>query len=228
MLTLIFANGDLPATAELPDLKGRTDFIIAVDGGADHCRALGIIPDILIGDLDSISPAVLKEFQEKSVAIHRHPIRKDATDLELALDLAITKGAREVWLLGGLGGRWDMSLANVLLLAGDTYKTLSFTVPGPNCTMHVLHPGKPFVLFGMPGQKVSLLPLRGDVQGLSLHGFEYPLENATLRFGSTQGVSNVLQEPAATVQFTSGVLLCIRLISPTRAESSHPKTEPIS
>lgn len=213
MLTLIFANGDLPATVELPELKGEANFIIAVDGGADHCRVLGIIPNVIIGDLDSISPAALKEFQEKSVAIHRYPPRKDATDLELALDLAITKGAREVWLLGGLGGRWDMSLANVLLLAGDTYKTLSFTVPGPDCIMHVLHPGNPFILRGMPGQKVSLLPLRSDVQGISLHGFEYPLENATLRFGSTEGVSNVLQEPAATVQFRSGVLLCIRLIA---------------
>ncbi|MFH0785321.1 MAG: thiamine diphosphokinase [Pseudomonadota bacterium] len=214
MLTLIFANGDLADTSELPDLQGRADLIIAVDGGANHCRELRIIPDALIGDFDSVSPAVLKEFQEQSVAIHRHPAKKDATDLELALDFAIAKGAREVWLLGGLGGRWDMSFANILLIAGDTYKALNFTVPGPDCIMHVLHPGKPFTLHGMPGQKVSLLPLRGDVQDLSLHGFEYPLKNATLRFGSTHGVSNVLQKPGATVQFNSGVLLCIRMTTP--------------
>jgi thiamine pyrophosphokinase len=214
MLTLIVANGDLTEIPELPNLLARADLILAVDGGANHCRRLGIIPDALIGDLDSITPAVLQEFQEKAVAIHRHPPRKDATDLELALNLAMSKGAREVWLLAGLGGRWDMSFANVLLLAGVKYKTLSCTVPGPGCIMHILHPGDAFILPGNPGQKISFLPLAADVHGLTLHGFEYPLQDASLRFGSTQGVSNVLQQPAATVQFRTGILLCIVLLSP--------------
>ncbi len=126
MLTLIFANGDLTEPPELPDLLARADLIIAADGGANSCRCLGIIPDVLIGDLDSIDPAILKDFQVKAVAIHRHPPRKDATDLELALDFAMAQGAREVWLFGGLGGRWDMSLANVLLAAREKYKTSQF------------------------------------------------------------------------------------------------------
>ena len=213
MLTLIVANGEITEFSELPDLLARTDLILAVDGGANHCRRLGIIPDILIGDLDSIAPIVLQEFQEKAVAIHRHPLRKDATDLELAVDLAVDKGAKEVWLLAGLGGRWDMSFANILLLAGDKYKTLSFTVPGPGCIMHVLHPGEIFILPGVPGKKISFLPLAGDVHGLTLHGFEYPLQNATLPFGCTRGVSNVLLKSVATVQFHSGILLCIVLSS---------------
>ena len=214
MLTLIVANGDLAEIPELPDLLARADLILAVDGGANHCRRLGIIPDALIGDLDSIAPAVLQEFQEKAVVIHRHPPRKDATDLELALNLAMNKGAREVWLLAGLGGRWDMSFANVLLLAGEKYQTLSCTVPGPGCIMHILHPGEAFSLTGVPGQKISLLPLANSVHGLTLHGFAYPLQNATLHFGSTQGVSNVRQESAATIQFRTGILLCIVLLSP--------------
>lgn len=212
MLTVILANGDLTDTPDLSDLFAQADLIIAVDGGANHCFRRGILPEAIIGDLDSIDPAVLTEFQNKAVTIYRHPPRKDATDLELALDLAVTKGARGVWLLGGLGGRWDMSIANVMLLAGDKYKILSFTMPGPGCIMHILHPGEPFALHGLPGQNVSLIPLHGDVQGLSLHGFEYPLANDTLLFGSTRGISNVLQGPDATVQFHSGVLLCTRLI----------------
>jgi thiamine pyrophosphokinase len=215
MLTLIFANGDLTEPPELPDLLARADLIIAADGGANSCRCLGIIPDVLIGDLDSIDPAILKEFQEKAVAIHRHPPRKDATDLELALDFAMIQGARQVWLFGGLGGRWDMSLANVLLAAQEKYKTLSFTIPGPACLLHILHPGEPFTLSGSVGQTVSLLPLRGDVRGLTLHGFAYPLHDATLPFGTTRGISNVLNEPAATVQFHGGVLLCIHLTPPS-------------
>ncbi|MBU1566835.1 MAG: thiamine diphosphokinase [Proteobacteria bacterium] len=212
MLTVIFANGDLADTFDPSDILARSSLVIAVDGGANHCWRLGIIPDVLIGDLDSIDPRVLEEFQKKKVAIDRHPPRKDATDLELALDLTLKKGTRKVWLFGGLGGRWDMSLANVLLTATEKYKTLSFTIPGPGCIMNILHPGEPFTLHGAPGQRVSLLPLHGDVQGLVLNGFEYPLANATLLFGSTRGVSNVLQISDATVQFDSGVLLCIRLI----------------
>ncbi len=214
MLTLIVANGDLTETPELPDLLARADLILAVDGGANHCRRRGIIPDVIIGDLDSIAPVVLQGFQEMAVTILRHPPRKDATDLELALDLAISKGAREVWLLAGLGGRWDMSLANIMLLAAEKYKKLSFTMPGPGCIMRILHPDEVFILPGVPGQKISFLPLGGDVHGLTLHGFEYPLEHTTLRFGSTQGVSNVLQDSAGKVQFHSGILLCIGLLSP--------------
>jgi len=215
MLALIFANGDLIETPELPDLLARARLIIAADGGANTCRLLGIVPNVLIGDLDSIDPAVFQEFQKKSVAIHRHPPRKDTTDLELALDLALAKGAQEVWLLGGLGGRWDMSLANVLLAAQKKYKPLTFAIPGPACIMHILHPGKPFTMIGAPGQTVSLLPLQADVHGLTLHGFEYPLQDATLPFGTTRGVSNVLTGSAATVQLQSGVLLCIRLTPQT-------------
>ncbi len=211
MLTLIVANGELTGTTGLSNLVARADLILAVDGGANHCRRLGIVPDALIGDLDSITPTVLEEFREKAVAIHRHPPRKDATDLELALDLAMARGAQEVFLLAGLGGRWDMSLANLLLAAGEKYKTLNFTVLGPDCVMHILHPGEPYSLGGVTGQTVSLLPLQGDVHGLTLRGFEYPLKDATLCFGSTRGVSNVLLDPAATIQLRSGVLLCIRL-----------------
>jgi thiamine pyrophosphokinase len=211
MLTLILANGDLTDTTVVRDLFFRADLIIAVDGGGNHCSRWGIIPDILIGDLDSINPAVLREYQKNAVAIHRHPPRKDATDLELALDLIITKGAREVYLLGGLGGRWDMSLANILLCSNEKYRALRLTVLGPGCVMHILHPGNLFTLYGTPGQQVSFLPLQDEVRGLTLRGFEYSLQDATLLFGSTQGASNILQEPKATVLFHSGILLCIHL-----------------
>ncbi len=211
MPTLIVANGDLSDSPELAKIFTTATRIIAVDGGAHHCRRLGYHPDVLIGDLDSVEPEVLQEFQEKSVAIHRHPPRKDATDLALALDLAMTYGDRDIWLLGGLGGRWDMSFANVLLLAGERYKAINFIIFGPDCRMHILRPGQAFTLHGLPGETISFLPLQGDVYGLTLQGFEYPLHNASVHFGSTQGISNVLQEPAATVQFTSGILLCVRL-----------------
>lgn len=212
MLTLIFANGTLePLPDVLPDLLERADRIIAADGGANHCARLGIVPTMLIGDLDSVEADILQKLQTQGIDIRRHPPEKDATDLELALDLALDGEATTVWLFGALGGRWDMSFASILLCAQEKYRTLHITLAGPDCLMHILHPGKAFTVHTSPGRKVSLLPLKNDVHGLTLKGFQYPLRDATLRFGSTRGVSNVFSGPVGTVVFQKGLLLCVCL-----------------
>ncbi len=212
MLTLIFANGELATPPDLAGLLQRTGLIIAADGGADHCDRLGITPHVLIGDLDSVDAEILEKFQSKGTAIQRHPPEKDATDLELALDLALARAASEVWLFGALGGRWDMSLANILLCAGKKYRHLPITLVGPDCRMHIIHAGEPFTVHpAQPGRKVSLLPLGGDTHGITLDGFRFPLQDAILPFGSSRGISNVITGKAGTVHLRQGVLLCICL-----------------
>lgn len=209
MITLIFANGILDHSPILSALLLQTDLIIAADGGADHCARLGINPDILLGDLDSIDPKQLAKYTSEGIAIHRHPPRKDATDLELAIDLATQKGARTIWLIGALGGRWDMSLANIMLGANDTYKDQEILLLDQDCIMRILHPGKRNIIKGEPNQRVSFLPLKNDVHDITLTGFEYPLINHTIAFGSTLGVSNILNNHQATEQHSTGVLLCV-------------------
>jgi len=212
MLTLIFANGELAPLPDLSELLDRAGLIIAADGGANHCARLGIVPNTLIGDLDSVEAGLLQKLQAQGVAIHRHSPEKDATDLELALDLALGHGATAVWLFGALGGRWDMSLANIMLCALDKYRSFPITLAGADCRMHILHAGQPFTVHPThPGRKISLLPLRGDVHGVTLEGFKYPLQNASLAFGSSRGISNVLTDKAGTVRLQQGVLLCICL-----------------
>ena len=212
MLILIFANGEFATTPDLSDLLDRAGLIIAADGGANHCARLGIVPDILLGDLDSVETGLLQKLQAQGVAIHRHPPEKDATDLELALDLALDRGATAVWLVGALGGRWDMSLANIMLCALEKYRSLPITLVGADCRMHILRSGQPFTVHPThPGRKVSLLPLGGDIQGITLEGFQYPLRDASLPFGSSRGISNVLTEETGTVRLEQGVLLCICL-----------------
>ncbi len=209
MFTLIFANGVLDHSTELIALQQQADLLLAVDGGANHCVKFGITPDILLGDLDSIDPDILAIYQKKNIAIYRHPTRKDATDLELALDLAREKGATKIWLVGALGGRWDMSLANIMLAAGDKYQDLEIFLLGEDCSMQILHPGRVHKISGESGQKISFLPLRGDVHGVTLTGFEYPLTQHTIPFGSSLGVSNILTDSRATVEHSRGVLLCV-------------------
>ncbi len=210
MITLIFANGNLDLSPHLDTLIKRASLLIAADGGAKHCARLDITPDILLGDLDSIDPALLATYKSKGIPIHRHPKRKDATDLELALDLAIQEGAPTIWLVSALGGRWDMSLANIMLAASDKYIYKDILLLGQDCSMQILHPGKVHTMTGLPGQKVSLLPLKSDIQGVTLIGFEYPLTHNTIPFGSTLGVSNIINKSQATVQHTEGVLLCVQ------------------
>jgi thiamine pyrophosphokinase len=209
MLALIFANGVLNQPAQLQSLLDRADIIIAADGGANHCAELAITPDILLGDFDSIDADVLAAYKAKDVETRRYPVQKDATDLELALDQAKEMGADTVWLLGALGGRWDMSFANVLLGGGEKYKSLLIFLLGEDCSMHILHPGKSYPINGKAGDKVSFLPLKGDVCGVTLTNFEYPLQSQTIHFGSSLAISNVLRSDHAMVQLTKGILLCI-------------------
>lgn len=208
MTAIIFANGNLDPTPELDALIKKADLIIAADGGANHCAQLNLIPDVLLGDLDSIFPEILESYKTEGTVINRHPKRKDATDLELALDLAVEKGSRSVWLVGALGGRWDMSLANIMLAAGDKYKHLKISLLGQDCSMHILHPAA-HTIIGKPGQKVSILPLKGDAHGVTLDEFEYPLKDHDVPFGSSIGVSNVMQKDQGKVHFTQGILLCV-------------------
>ncbi len=209
LITLIFANGSLDYSPGLAALLEKTAFIIAADGGANHCQRFNITPDILLGDLDSIDPANLARYKRKGVAVAQYPTRKDATDLELALDLAAEQDPRPIWLAGALGGRWDMSLANIMVAASDKYKGKKIFLLGQDCSMHILHPGKIYDISGMPAQKISLLPLKNDAHGVTLSGFEYPLDKQKISFGSSIGVSNILKTGRATVQHDKGVLLCV-------------------
>lgn len=210
MRVLIFANGFSGDPPELSNLVATAELIIAVDGGANHCADIGVQPHILIGDFDSISPKLLEMSERKGLEISRHPPRKDATDLELALDLAKTRGASQVWLVGVLGGRWDMSLANIMLTASAKYRDMAVTLLGGDCTMQVLHAGGMHLVDGRAGETVSLMPLLGDVTGVTLEGFEYPLHENNISFGSSLGLSNVLLMNQATVRHKRGVLLCVK------------------
>lgn len=208
MIALILANGDLHVSPHLLQIARKADYVIAADGGSKHCAALQRSPDILIGDLDSVPKHLLQQFKNSGTKIVQHPRRKNATDLELSVDHAIEKGATIIYFAGMLGGRWDMSLANIFLLAHDTYRQARLVLFGDACVMHILHPGK-HVLSTEPNQRASLLPLHDDGEGITLSGFEYPLTNHTISFGSSLGLSNVTLGTRVRIEHTKGVLLFI-------------------
>ncbi len=210
MRALIFANGRIHTDMDTKKLIHHGDTIIAADGGAMHCLEKGIIPDIAVGDFDSLPQEHISYLREHGTEILQYPARKDQTDLELALDTALEKGVKEIIIIGALGGRWDMTLANVMLLTRwETAPCLIRMIDG-NLEMQVIRGGQKIQIRGQKGDTVSLIPLSKDAEGVSLEGLEYPLCNETLKLGSTRGISNVMSGSGASASLQKGLLLCIR------------------
>jgi len=208
MNAVIVANGT--PTDPVADQKQVPPgaLIIAADGGADYCRALDVVPDVIIGDMDSIN-GNLEASDFQGVEIIRHPARKDATDLELAIRLALDRGAQMITILGALGGRWDMSVGNLLLMTLPELKTIPVKfIDGRQEISLLTGPGHA-VFNGQSGDTLSLIPVGPAAICVSLQGLAYALENETLTCGSTRGISNVLQGRQATVSLKNGSLLCV-------------------
>jgi thiamine pyrophosphokinase len=210
MQAVIFANGSID---DSEPLSGKYDLIIAADGGARHCRNLRINPDIVIGDLDSIESDELKSLQSKGAEIIRYPVKKDKTDLELALRLAVKRGADKIALFGAMGMRWDMSIANILLPAEPCLSDAIIRIINGLHEITMLKTGKQITFYGEKGDILSLIPVGGDALGITSGGLEYSLKNSSLQFGSTRGISNVLVENSATVKLEKGLLLCVHIRS---------------
>ncbi len=207
MKSIIFANGEF-CPPENP-LKIHADtLVIAADGGSHHCQALGIKPNVLIGDLDSASPDLIKEWQETGVTVIRHPARKDQTDLELALFYAQENGAEQIEVYGAVGGRLDMSYGNLLLLAHPDH-TAEIKLLCDGEEVQVLRQGTKITINGSRGDLVSLLSLQPGQSRITTVGLEYPLENENLAFGVTRGISNRLAADQATIQLNAGLLAVI-------------------
>jgi len=211
---LIIANGELDPETGLRLRNASVDGLVAVDGGANHCHALGLVPNLIVGDLDSLTPESLTHFTKAGVPIERHPAHKDATDLELALLGAARQGAEHILLAGALGGRLDMTLANVLLLTLPQLRPLRVELWEGQRTTWLIRPTGDDV-HGQPGDTLSLIPLQGDAGGVTTEGLAYPLQDETLGFGQTRGLSNVLNTPCARIRLRTGLLLAVH--TPGRA-----------
>jgi thiamine pyrophosphokinase len=209
MRALVVANGRLSHPACDRAHLRPDDWVLAADGGLHNCRLLGLEPAVIIGDLDSVSPPDLLPLQSAGVTIVQHPERKDETDLELALAYAVAHGAQEILILGALGDRWDQTLANAFLLASPILAAVPTWLVDGRQQVTLVRPNAPLALRGRPGDTLSLLPLAGDAHGVTTSGLEYPLDNETLHFAATRGVSNTLLGTTATVQLTAGLLLVV-------------------
>lgn len=206
MRAVLVANGELSDHARLKELWLRANLRVAADGGARNARIyLKIAPHVVIGDMDSLDEETRAWLEKNSCEFIEHPPAKDATDLELALQLAQTRGADDITVLGAFGGRADQFIANALLLT----RQKGMRSADGACEMWVGRGSD--VIHGKKGDTVSLIPLDSCVEGVTTENLEYPLHDETLERGGTRGISNVMTGERAHVVWSSGMLLIVHL-----------------
>ncbi len=205
---IVVAGGDA-APGDAAQLVG-TDLVIAADSGAAWLASLGVRPDLVVGDMDSVDPALLERLAADGTTIERHPVAKDASDAELAVDRAVRAGADEVVIIGALrGGRLDHELANLLLLADPAWRGRELRIVRGGTVAQALRGGEQMSLAGDEGDLVTLLPIAGDAVGVYTHGLEYGLDGETLSMGRSRGLSNHVVRAPASVSLDDGTLLVI-------------------
>lgn len=164
--------------------------------------------DLVVGDMDSVSPADLHDAEAAGTRVERHPRAKDSTDLELALDAAVTRGAERILVLGGAGGRFDHVLANALVLASPAYAQAEVDALFAGARVSVIRDRR--LLHGAVGDLLTLLAVGGTARGVRTVGLAYVLADEDLQPGSTRGVSNVFAADTAIVTLHAGTLLAVQ------------------
>lgn len=196
---LLIGNGAAVPTRYLRRAAKQAAYVLAVDGGADRALKAGVEPDSVIGDLDSISSAARTHMGARVW----HVSTQENTDLEKALSWVAEHQISSVLAVGFVGGRWDFSVGNLLVLAKYAHH-MDVAVAGPGWRMMALTGSRQFD--SKPGQRVSIIPLT-PCTGVTLAGLKYLLSNEDLQPGTTRTLSNETTEKTFTVSFKTGRLL---------------------
>ena len=201
--TLVICNGEPPSRRLGRSLARHADLIVAADGGGNTARMLGIRPDIIIGDFDSISPATRRHFKH---SLFLQIKSQENTDLEKTLDFLTTRGRSDVVIVGATGGRLDFTLANLSVFWNYT-SNLDITFRGDG--WRAVSVGRALSMKAPVGSTVSLIPF-GNCEGVTSRGLRYLLRNSPMRVG-TIGASNVVTSSPFTVRIRKGRMLLLLL-----------------
>ena len=205
---VIISNGEVKNREFFMKLIKKSDYIIAVNGGSKHAKNFGLIPDLIIGDLDSISKEDYVYFQSKGSTFLRYDPIKDKTDVHLAIEHVMKSEFKEILLICVFGDRIDHIIANIFLLLKVVEAGIKIKIIDEfNEIVLIQNFGK---IKGNIGDTVSLIPLTETVTGIQLTGLKYIPKDGKLKMNDTLGISNILTKKVATIQINNGKLLVIK------------------
>ena len=187
------------------------ELIIAVDGGANHLYRLGIMPNYILGDLDSIDDDIRSYYEASDVVFKKFPTKKDETDAELAVWMVEEEGLLGIDIYAALGGRIDHELANIQLLYYILDRGMYPRIISEREGIYILR-NEEMNLKGSIGDIVSIIPVKGDARGITLANMEYSVEELDLKYSVTRGISNVMLAEDAYINVRDGCILVIKNI----------------
>ena len=206
--TLIFIGGDPPH----PNVRQHlpTDaYVIAADSGYTHAIAMGLVPNELVGDMDSITAVDLSDARNSSILISQFPANKDLTDTEIAIASAIARHSSHVTVVSGGGDRFDHVLGMVHSLSSCA-STVDTTLLIGTARVSYVSYTREFLLDTQPREIVSLIPIGGDAT-VTTTGLQWELNNDTLQSFASRGVSNIATSNSVSISVTNG---CLAVIQP--------------
>ena len=204
---VIFLDGEYKYSQEFMDkLVSKNAVCFCADGGANFAFKYGKIPEVIVGDLDSIEKKVLEYYKSKNILIKKFPKDKDFTDFELILKEInkISKNknfVEKIFVVGGLGKRIDMTLSNLFIM--EKYKNLVFLQENEE----IFYVEKSFVLKNKKEYEFSIIPISEKVEKLTLKGFKFETDKIDVKRESSRLVSNVICGDEASVEFESGKMI---------------------
>ena len=212
--TIIVSGGNIHKDFALDFLKkNKTEntCLIAADHGVEFFMGTDLEPDVAVGDFDSLSAEGAKYMETlKHTEIRRLKPEKDDSDTQSAANYAIEQGTERIMILGATGNRIDHLMANFGLLMLGKIKQVQIVLVDAYNYMSLIESGMILKKEEQFGKYVSFFPIEGEVTGLTLKGFKYPLNSYTLKVeDSGLTVSNEISDPEAEVTFETGKLLMI-------------------
>lgn len=207
MKTIIVSGGTPPTYELLKEEVNNNSHLICADSGANCLYEYNIVPDLIVGDLDSINKDVLEYFKDKHVKIAEYPPEKDYTDTEIAIEIAIKSGAKEIVLLGSTGSRIDHMLGNLGLLLRCLRQGVPAIIRDECNTIMICD--KSLTIKGVKGQTFSLQAYYNNLYNLTITGAKYPLKDFYLKVGDPITISNEFLDNEVTITFSKGIVLII-------------------
>ena len=206
---VIALNGELKGNKEEYKklIGGKDVLLVAADGGALLLESIGFLPDVIIGDFDSLTEAQYQRYEKMGAKIIKYPVEKDETDGELALQYCKGRSLDNIIILGFAGGRLDQQLANIFLLEYAFRNGMTAFIREPGLEIGIIEKEK--IFFQKIGARFSLIPLDEKVSGVTIRGCKYSLETESLLRYKTRGISNIIEQEKAVITVEKGLLLYV-------------------